>query len=142
MKGRDKRGFTLVEMVIVIAVIGILAAVLIPTFANVIGEANEEAAKIEGGKLRAAIIEEYGNFDVFCEMYIVNEEKFKSGEKLTVSHSEIAIGEMKIELYDTKDNIEVTNVGVNKLRYITSTGYIVTVKTEGDIEVERGVSLT
>ncbi len=37
------KGFTIVELVIVIAVIAILAAVLIPTFSNVIAKANESA---------------------------------------------------------------------------------------------------
>lgn len=36
-----KKGFTIVELVIVIAVIAILAAVLIPTFANLVDKANE-----------------------------------------------------------------------------------------------------
>ena len=39
----NKKGFTIVELVIVIAVIAILAAVLIPTFSNVIGKANESS---------------------------------------------------------------------------------------------------
>ena len=43
-KNNNKKGFTIVELVIVIAVIAILAAVLIPTFANVIEKANESAA--------------------------------------------------------------------------------------------------
>ena len=43
MKGRNK-GFTITELVIVIAVIAILAAVLIPTFSNVIEKANQTAA--------------------------------------------------------------------------------------------------
>ena len=37
---KNKKGFTLVELVIVIAVIAILAAVLIPTFSNVVQKAN------------------------------------------------------------------------------------------------------
>ena len=41
MKQTKKRGFTIVELVIVIAVIAILAAVLIPTFAGLIQKANE-----------------------------------------------------------------------------------------------------
>ena len=41
MKNSKKRGFTIVELVIVIAVIAILAGVLIPTFASVIKKANE-----------------------------------------------------------------------------------------------------
>ena len=40
----NRKGFTTVELVIVIAVIAILAAVLIPTFSNLITKANESAA--------------------------------------------------------------------------------------------------
>ena len=41
MKRSTKKGFTIVELVIVIAIIAILAAVLIPTFASLIQKANE-----------------------------------------------------------------------------------------------------
>ena len=44
MKKLNIKGFTIVELVIVIAVIAILAAVLIPTFATVIEKANRSAA--------------------------------------------------------------------------------------------------
>ena len=44
MKKLNKKGFTIVELVIVIAVIAILAGVLIPTFATVVDKANESAA--------------------------------------------------------------------------------------------------
>ena len=44
MKKMNKKGFTIVELVIVIAVIGILAAVLIPTFSSVIDKANTNSA--------------------------------------------------------------------------------------------------
>ena len=40
IKRNNKKGFTIVELVIVIAVIAILAAVLIPTFAGIIKKAN------------------------------------------------------------------------------------------------------
>ncbi len=52
---KTKRGFTITELVIVIAVIAILAAVLIPTFSNVINRANESAAMQEARS-------EYDNF--------------------------------------------------------------------------------
>lgn len=40
-KFNNKKGFTIVELVIVIAVIGILAGVLIPTFSGIVQRANE-----------------------------------------------------------------------------------------------------
>ena len=40
MRNTNKKGFTIIELVIVIAVIAILAAVLIPTFAGIIRKAN------------------------------------------------------------------------------------------------------
>lgn len=43
MKKQTKKGFTLVELVIVIAVIAILSAILIPTFGNVIADAKAKA---------------------------------------------------------------------------------------------------
>ena len=44
MKKMNKKGFTIVELVIVIAVIGILATVLIPTFSSVVDKANASKA--------------------------------------------------------------------------------------------------
>ena len=47
MKRQSKKAFTVIELVIVIAVIAILAAVLIPTFGAIISEANDTAAEKE-----------------------------------------------------------------------------------------------
>ena len=47
MKRNNKKGFTIVELVIVIAVIAILAAVMIPTFSSIITEANKSSAMQE-----------------------------------------------------------------------------------------------
>ena len=44
MKKMNKKGFTIVELVIVIAVIAILAAVMIPTFGGIIDRANKSKA--------------------------------------------------------------------------------------------------
>ena len=43
MKRTNKKGFTIVELVVVIAVIAILAAVMIPTFSNITKEAKKSA---------------------------------------------------------------------------------------------------
>ncbi len=47
MKRTNKKGFTIVELVVVIAVIAILAAVLIPTFSGVTGKAKDAALKAD-----------------------------------------------------------------------------------------------
>ena len=47
MNKMNKKGFTIVELVIVIAVIAILAGVLIPTFGGIIEKANMSAVQQE-----------------------------------------------------------------------------------------------
>ena len=74
MKNTKKKGFTLVELVIVIAVIAILAAVLIPTFTSVITRANQSASV---QKWKATIDEEYveyvaDNQKIPEEIYLVS----------------------------------------------------------------------
>ena len=44
MKKMNRKGFTIVELVIVIAVIAILAGVLIPTFSGIVNKANQSKA--------------------------------------------------------------------------------------------------
>ena len=46
MRNLKKKGFTIVELVIVIAVIAVLAAVLIPTFVNLTKKANMSADQV------------------------------------------------------------------------------------------------
>ena len=59
-----KRGFTIVELVVVIAVIGILAAVLIPTFSNITEKAEKSAALQEASSaLTIVLTEENGQLE-------------------------------------------------------------------------------
>lgn len=56
---RTNRGFTLVELIIVIAVIGVLAAILIPTFANVIDKSNAKSAYSDARNVVTDLITDY-----------------------------------------------------------------------------------
>ena len=55
------QGFTLIELVIIIVVLGILAAVAIPKYSDITSEANEASARSALGAMRSGISIYYGN---------------------------------------------------------------------------------
>ena len=58
---RTQRGFTLVEMMLVVAIIGILAAEAIPKFADLLERSREGATKGNLGTLRSAVNNYYAD---------------------------------------------------------------------------------
>ena len=76
----NKKGFTIVELVIVIAVIAILAAVLIPTFSNIISDAKENAAIQNARHAYVQYIQEHPNC-VWRYKYNENNERIKYNGK-------------------------------------------------------------
>ena len=62
-KRKNTTGFTLIELMIVVAIIGILAAIAIPKFANLIRKSNEGASKGNLGAIRGAMSIYYGDLE-------------------------------------------------------------------------------
>ncbi|OGS00668.1 MAG: hypothetical protein A2V88_07230 [Elusimicrobia bacterium RBG_16_66_12] len=60
---KSKKGFTLIELMIVVAIIGILAAIAIPKFAELIRKSSEGASKGNLGSLRSALSIYYGDME-------------------------------------------------------------------------------
>lgn len=87
-KKNNRKGFTIVELVIVIAVIAILATVLVPTFGNVIENAKNTALIQEIKNEHTNYTMEYATEDVYEENVIiqlgtgenVKYYEFKNGE--------------------------------------------------------------
>jgi prepilin-type N-terminal cleavage/methylation domain-containing protein len=60
-KTKKSKGFTLIELMIVVAIIGILAAVAIPKFADLVSKSKEAAVKGTLGAVRSAVSIYYGD---------------------------------------------------------------------------------
>jgi general secretion pathway protein G len=60
---RRPRGFTLIELMIVVAIIGVLAAIAIPKFAELIRKSSEGSSKGSLGALRSTLAIYYGDME-------------------------------------------------------------------------------
>jgi len=60
-KKHQSQGFTLIELMIVVAIIGILAAIAIPQFANLVSKSQEGRCKANLGTIRSALSIYYGD---------------------------------------------------------------------------------
>lgn len=80
MKKLNKKGFTIVELVIVIAVIAILAAVMIPTFSGIVDKANKSAALSEAKAAHTALLYHFDTPDELevsgVDAYIVVDNEY------------------------------------------------------------------
>ncbi|HNG45518.1 MAG TPA: prepilin-type N-terminal cleavage/methylation domain-containing protein, partial [Elusimicrobiota bacterium] len=61
LKRFTSKAFTLIELMLVVAIIGLLSAIALPKFANLVIKAKEAALKGKLGALRSAISIYYAN---------------------------------------------------------------------------------
>lgn len=109
MKHTNKKGFTIVELVIVIAVIAILAAVLIPNLSRLVTKADKSAAMQEA---KAAMdddlinaegdlenMEKYVSADGKIQYYVVGD--YTAGATLAEGDQKATIDNGKVTITDT-----------------------------------------
>ena len=65
LRGNNSKGFTLIELMIVVAIIGILAAIAIPNFLTYQCKARQAEAKTNLGSLRVSQEAYYAEYDTY-----------------------------------------------------------------------------
>jgi prepilin-type N-terminal cleavage/methylation domain-containing protein len=78
---KSKKGFTLIELMIVVAIIGILAAIAIPQFANLVAKSQEGATKGNLGTIRSSLSIYYGDTEGWYPTDVTSFSSLTTGGK-------------------------------------------------------------
>jgi len=117
-KKNNRKGFTIVELVIVIAVIAILATVLVPTFGNIIEKANDSKALQEAKNTYTQYV---------SEIDYAKGETIKEGNLYVLSNGEyfaVANGAVNTTAEASKptEGFVIAKSGNNVTKYCLATG--------------------
>lgn len=80
----SKSGFTLVELIVVIAILGILAGIAVPAYSGYIKKANEAADYAQLDAIKTAVVFAYTDKHV-------NDDTFADIQSITVTEGSVAV---------------------------------------------------
>jgi len=105
----NRKGFTLVEIVVVLAILGILIAAIIPTYAALLTEAENKAALCAVAEGKARLTNQY------AKMLLNEDTKAHKLSDIVESVSTDA-GDYRLVFTITKDHkeVEITAIGARK----------------------------
>ena len=110
-KKLNKKGFSLIELIIVIAIMAILAAIIVPTVINKVNDANKSAAQTEVSNIATAIQQEIVEIQATSSTELTYLKKTDAGIVLKNDATSMTEGGSTITL-DTAtapDKITITN---------------------------------
>ena len=96
---KREKGFTLIELMIVVAIIGILAAIAIPKFVELLCKSKDSAGAGDLGAVRSAIVLYYGQYEQYP-----NQGAGNSLSDLTTARILKVIPEAKTGKFETGDD--------------------------------------